>query len=212
MPLTQRDKYRLAKPQTSVRETNTIPSLFLSCEYVQRGRREGEEEDQGGGGRRPRLDGRVAEVRGAGADAGLAVGAVVGLRGEAAALVDRHAAHEVLDAGVFAVGARLLVSAVAGAAVVALQQSARTPCHAFAVALIFIVTGANSSLCVLVAVDLLSLSAACPGVLSVFVPAPNASISTVGAGVGCPSVVFALVRIETGFAFMTLQGHSILNI
>ena len=92
MPLRQCDKYRLAKPQTSVRETNTIPSLFLSCEYVQRGRREGEEEDQGGGGRRPRPDGRVAEVRGAGADAGLAVGAVVGLRGEAAALVDRHAA------------------------------------------------------------------------------------------------------------------------
>ena len=81
------------------------------------------------------------------------------------------------------------------------------PCHAFAVALILIVTGANSSLCVLVAVDLLSLGAACPGVLSVFVPAPNASISAVGAGVGCPSIVFALVRIETGFAFMTLQGH-----
>lgn len=71
---------------------NSILQLFLSCEYVQRGRREGEEEDQGGGDRRPRLDGRVAEVRGAGADAGLAVGAVVGLRGEAAALVDRHAA------------------------------------------------------------------------------------------------------------------------
>ena len=70
---------------------NSILQLFLSCEYVQRGRREGEE-DQGGGGRRSRPDGRVAEVRGAGADAGLAVGAVVGLRGEAAALVDRHAA------------------------------------------------------------------------------------------------------------------------
>ena len=67
---------------------NSIWQLFQSVEYTQRGRREGEEEDQGGG--RPRLDGRVAEVRGASADAGLAVGAIVGRRGEAAALVDRH--------------------------------------------------------------------------------------------------------------------------
>ena len=70
---------------------NSIWQLLVSGKYVQRGRREGEEEDQGGGGR-PRPDGRVAEVRGAGADAGLAVGAVVGRRGEAATLVDRHAA------------------------------------------------------------------------------------------------------------------------
>ena len=92
----QQKSARIFIEKVTVLRRTRLPSrkasiqLFLSCEYVQRGRREGEEEDQGGGGRRSRLDGRVAEVRGAGADAGLAVGAVVGLRGEAAALVDCH--------------------------------------------------------------------------------------------------------------------------
>ena len=58
---------------------------------VDRGRREAEEGQRRGGRRRSRPDGGVAEVRGARAGAGDAVGAAVGRRSEAAALTDCHA-------------------------------------------------------------------------------------------------------------------------